>query len=271
MKAVSLKEKRNLYALLFAASQLRDCNMYELFKHEHHNYPPSISEYGILQKISQSDFLDCLQDYVSSMLTPPLSTAKVVDGAPAVQSLTPKISKTFGQYTSTEFYNSVLRCLNEESVQRVDVVFDRYFPLRLKGCKKERKSKWFKSICEGKHTYGSGLGTKFLKDSSNKAEFFHLIVEKITRNRTDHKMVLATQGENVIFSSAIDIDRFTPCNHEETDTRIFQHLKDFSASGHRKVSLETVDTDVVFIEISLFNKLDLEELWIEFGTGVNLE
>ena len=84
MKAVSLKEKRNLYALLFAASQLRDCNMYELFKHEHHNYPPSISEYGILQKISQSDFLDCLQDYVSSMLTPPLSTAKVVDGAPAV-------------------------------------------------------------------------------------------------------------------------------------------------------------------------------------------
>ena len=111
---------------------------------------------------------------------------------------------------------------------------------------------------------------KFLKDSSNKAELFHLIAEKITRNRTDHKMVLATQGENVIFTSTIEIDRFSPRNHE-ADTRMFLHLKDFSATGHRKVSLKTVDTDVVVFAISLFHKLDLEELWIEFGTGDNLE
>ena len=111
---------------------------------------------------------------------------------------------------------------------------------------------------------------KFLKDSSNKAELFHLIAEKITRNRTDHKMVLATQGENVIFTSTIEIDRFSPRNHEEADTRMFLHLKDFSATGHRKVSLKTVDKDVV-IAISLFHKLDQEELWIEFGTGAHLE
>ena len=111
---------------------------------------------------------------------------------------------------------------------------------------------------------------KFLKDSSNKAELFHLIAEKITRNRTDHKMVLATHGENVIFTSTIEIDRFSPRNHEEADTRMFLHLKDFSATGHRKVSLKTVDKDVV-IAISLFHKLDQEELWIEFGTGAHLE
>ena len=35
MQAVSLKAKRNLYASLFAARQLRDCNMDEFFKHEH--------------------------------------------------------------------------------------------------------------------------------------------------------------------------------------------------------------------------------------------
>ena len=58
---------------------------------------------------------------------------KSVDAAATVQSLKPRISKTFGQYAFTEFYNSVFRCLNEECVQRVDVVFDRYFPLSLKG------------------------------------------------------------------------------------------------------------------------------------------
>ena len=52
---------------------------------------------------------------------------------------------------------------------------------------------------------------------------------------------------------------------------MFLHLKDFSATGHRKVSLKTADTDVVLITITLFYKLDLEELWIKFGTGVNLE
>ena len=32
-----------------------------------------------------------------------------------------------------EFYNSVLRCFNEECVRHVHVVLDRYFPLTLKG------------------------------------------------------------------------------------------------------------------------------------------
>ena len=35
--------------------------------------------------------------------------------------------------------------------------------------------------------------------------------------------------------------------------------------------MKTVDADVVVITIILFHKLDLEELWIEFGTGVSLE
>ena len=52
---------------------------------------------------------------------------------------------------------------------------------------------------------------------------------------------------------------------------MFLHLKDFSATGHCKVSLKTVDTDVVVITFSIFHKLELEEFWVEFGTGVNLE
>ena len=165
---------------------------------------------------------------------------------------------------------TVLRCLNEECVQRVDGVFDRYSPLNLKeATKKGRGSGLRVSVRENTPIVQDWA--RFLKDSSNKVELFHLIAEKINRNRTDHKMVLATQGENVIFSSTIGNDRFSPCNHEDADTRMFLHLKDFSAIEHCKASLKTVDTDVIVISISLFHKLDLEELWIEFGTSVNLE
>ena len=187
-----------------------------------------------------------------------------------MQGFKPRISKIFRQSASTEFYDSVWRCLNEECVQHMDVVFDRFFPLSLRGhTRKGRGSGLRVSVRE--YTPMVQDWAKFLKDSSNKAELFHLIAEKITRNRTDHKMVWATQQVNMIFLSTIDIDRFSPCNHEEANTRMFLHLKDLSATGHCKVSLKTVDTDVVVIAISLFDKLDLEELWIEFGTGVNLE
>ena len=35
--------------------------------------------------------------------------------------------------------------------------------------------------------------------------------------------------------------------------------------------MKIVNTDVTVIAISLFHKLDLEELWIEFGTDVNFD
>ena len=115
----------------------------------------------------------------------------------------------------------------------MDVVFGRYFPLSLKGdTRKGRGSGLRVSVRE--NTPMVQDWAKFLKDSSNKTELFHLIVEKIARNRTGHKMVLATQGENVIFSSTSDIDRFSMCNHEDAHTTMFLHLKDFSAKGITK-------------------------------------
>ena len=137
---------------------------------------------------------------------------------------------------------------NEERVQRVGVVLDRYFPLSLKrDTRKRRESGLRVSVRE--NTLMVQDWAKFLRDSSNKAELFHLIAKKITRNRTDHKILLATLEESVIFSSTTDVDCFSTWNHEEVDTRMFFHLKDFSPTGHHKVSLKTVDTDVVIIAI----------------------
>ena len=50
----------------------------------------------------------------------------------------------------------------------------------------------------------------------------------------------------------------------------FVHVKHAADSGHRKIVVKTVDTDVVVLAISLFQSLQIEELWVEFGVGKQL-
>ena len=51
-----------LYSSLYNASQYRDGNLEELFSHENHACPVSLSEYGTLSKTDKSDLLKCLSD-----------------------------------------------------------------------------------------------------------------------------------------------------------------------------------------------------------------
>ena len=60
-----------------------------------------------------------------------------------------------------------------------------------------------------------------------------------------------------------------PCTHEEADTRILFHLEDNVRQGHNKVSIRTVDTDVVVLAVTSAQRLNISELWVAFGTGKN--
>ena len=82
--------------------------------------------------------------------------------------------------------------------------------------------------------------SKFLKEDSNKIELFNLIAEKITTNRYDGKVVIATKGDGIVSLVAVDEENTTPCNHEEVDTRIFLHAKYLSEAGHQKVSITPI-------------------------------
>ena len=161
--------------------------------------------------------------------------------------------------------------LKEESVTHVDVVFYRYFDSSLKGDTRDRRGTSFKVAVKEDTPIVRDWG-KFLKESSNKDQLFTLLAEKITTERSDSKVVVSTNGENVISSVFVDTSDISPCNHEEADTRIFLHAKNISAAGHQKISVKTVDTDVVMtvIAICLFDQLNVEELWIEFGNGIHL-
>ena len=76
----------------------------------------------------------------------------------------------------------------------------------------------------------------------------------------------ATDGENVIANKDDqDFSALMPCSHEEADTRICVHVNDIANKGSSKVMIFTVDTDVVVLAVSLYNEIDLQELWVAFG------
>ena len=60
-----------------------------------------------------------------------------------------------------------------------------------------------------------------------------------------------------------------PFNHEETGTRLLLHALDPSNSGFKRLLIVTVDTDIAVLALGSFFNLDLQELWIEIGTGKN--
>lgn len=47
------------------------------------------------------------------------------------------------------------------------------------------------------------------------------------------------------------------------------HAADVSRAGYKDIVIRTVDTDVVLI-IFMTQMLNINELWIAFGTGTNL-
>ena len=57
------------------------------------------------------------------------------------------------------------------------------------------------------------------------------------------------------------------CKHEEADTRIILHLEDAVREKHNKISICTVDTDVVVLAVTAAQHINASELWIAFDTG----
>ena len=62
----------------------------------------------------------------------------------------------------------------------------------------------------------------------------------------------------------------SPCNHEEGDTIVLLHAAHAVKMGCSKISIRTVDTDVVDLAVAYAAKMGIEELWLVFGVGKNL-
>ena len=105
----------------------------------------------------------------------------------------------------------------------------------------------------------------------NKTELFHYLSQQvIAMPKEADKEIYVTCDENVLCSSIQGhLSNLAPCSHEEADTRLFLHVSDAVQKGSKAVMIRTVDTDVVVLGITLFSKINAEEMYIAFGTGAH--
>ena len=112
--------------------------------------------------------------------------------------------------------------------------------------------------------------TKFMRNDNNKTELFELVSETAVSIPETVTTVVATVEDKVISNADVDFSHLEPCNHKEADTRLLLYVLDGSRSGIKKISIITVDTDVVVIVLRHFYYLDVEECGLSLELG-NLE
>ena len=98
----------------------------------------------------------------------------------------------------------------------------------------------------------------FLRVDENKTELFAFLSHEVVRLPVaEGRELYATDGRAVLSSSReSDLACLTPCSQEEADTHIFLHAADIVRKGYKKVSIRTVDTDVVVLAVALFSQMN---------------
>ena len=114
----------------------------------------------------------------------------------------------------------------------------------------------------------SGNWPEFLRINDNTTELFSFLATSAATIATD-KQVISTCHTGVLCTQSRDVSGVAPCTHEEADKRILLHLEDALKRGYNKVSIRTVDTDVVVLAVTSAQRLNITELWIAFGAGKN--
>ena len=100
---------------------------------------------------------------------------------------------------------------------------------------------------------------------------FCFLAEKISKFKSGNKEIDTTHLYGVLIAHESDdyANEIKPCirNHEEADTQMLLHVAHATKHGHQKVSIWTVDTDVIVLAVAQIQHLQISELWIEFGVG----
>ena len=113
---------------------------------------------------------------------------------------------------------------------------------------------------------GPQMYQQFLRIDANKRELFAFLVNHITHLETT-KHLITTNGSEVVCKPQWDTSHLAPCDHEEADTQMILHFADVVKEGFRKILLRTVNTGVVVLAVAGAAKLNIEELWVAFGTA----
>ena len=108
-----------------------------------------------------------------------------------------------------------------------------------------------------------------MRIDENKTELFHFLAEFVQQQPAiDGKRIYITDGQDVLTNPFhLDKTSLAPCYQEEADSHIFLHVANAVNEGLQKVTIRTVETDVVVLAVSFIKQLPIQELWISFCTG----
>ena len=138
----TLKQNCSLFAQLYVSCQVREGDLDNFFSHENQNFPPSISQQGMLRSCQKSELLTCVENLITTpqQLEAPKVQVKLIDGAALVNIMKPLPNSTFKQYVSNKITKYIVSQLHDD-VSRIDVIWDEYIIDSLKSMtrKKERK------------------------------------------------------------------------------------------------------------------------------------
>ena len=268
LQVSSLKNDCSLLSRLFIASQTRDGDLHEFFAHENQACPPALSNMGKMRLWTKSDLVGYLENLLppqaNAAASPPVEV-KILDGAAIVNMLAPGNANTLSEYASQIFLPYITSQL--EHTSRVDIVWDEYLTGSLKGGTRNRRGKGIRRRVEPSSSI-PGNCQAFLRIDENKVELFAYLASRVATTETE-KQIITTHHKDMFCTQPRDITGLSPCSHEETDTRIFIHVEDTVRRGYSKVSIRTVDTDVVILAVTAAKRLNIDELWVAFATEKN--
>jgi len=107
-------------------------------------------------------------------------------------------------------------------------------------------------------------GKSFSASTTTRWELFSFLASNMADIDTN-KNLITTQGIGVLCFNRQDVSALSPCTHEKADIRLLLHVQDAVQQGYSKVSIRTVDTNVVVLAIASASLLSISELWISFG------
>ena len=71
-------------------------------------------------------------------------------------------------------------------------------------------------------------------------------------------IIVTTKGDIVLSNNKISASEIQPCFQEEADTRILLHVNHVARNGLKRITISTVDTDIVVISLYIFFDLNVD-------------
>ncbi|KAJ8046459.1 hypothetical protein HOLleu_05133 [Holothuria leucospilota] len=129
-KEKAIKKDCQLFSKLFISCQNRECDLNEFFRHENHPLPAALSDDGKLHLCQKSQLATILEALVTIPDKEPEADCIIIYGSALVNSLPPRTSKTFEEYSALDVLPTVQ--LYSIRYKRTDNAFNVYHSFSLK-------------------------------------------------------------------------------------------------------------------------------------------